>query len=201
MPCLALTRGPLLLTPLSPSVGQSVKHLLITSCKGCHETEHRSGCGTKAPEENHSDPRKRACALVLYSAALLPARTRSMLKAAIPVIHVSDSAKAEEFYCRGLGFNLLTSWRPNETNRDPCYMTVARDGAQLHLTSFKDGDVDFDGVCVCGRCGCFVCGVAREGNFDDAATSRSVMGNARNWRSGFGSECDYVWTADCAVGS
>lgn len=64
-----------------------------------------------------------------------------MLKAAIPVIHVSDSAKAEEFYCRGLGFNLLTSWRPNETNRDPCYMTVARDGAQLHLTSFKDGVV------------------------------------------------------------
>lgn len=64
-----------------------------------------------------------------------------MLKAAIPVIHVSDSAKAEEFYCRGLGFNLLTSWRPNETHRDPCYMTVARDGAQLHLTSFKDGVV------------------------------------------------------------
>ena len=78
---------------------------------------------------------------VLYSAALLPVRIVAILKAAIPVIHVSGFAGAEEFYCTGLGFNLLASWRPNEANRDPCYMTVARDGAQLHLTSFKDGVV------------------------------------------------------------
>jgi len=64
-----------------------------------------------------------------------------MLKTAIPVIHVSDSKRAEEFYCRRLGFTLLSSWRPHDTAPDPCYLTVARDGATLHLTSFKDGTV------------------------------------------------------------
>jgi uncharacterized glyoxalase superfamily protein PhnB len=64
-----------------------------------------------------------------------------MLEKAIPVIHVSDSRKAEEFYCQGLGFTLLASWRPNPSNNDPCYMTLVRDGAQLHVTSFKDGVV------------------------------------------------------------
>jgi uncharacterized glyoxalase superfamily protein PhnB len=64
-----------------------------------------------------------------------------VLKTAIPVIHISDSVKAEEFYCKRLGFGLLSSWRPDETRKDPCYMALARDGAHLHLTSFKDGVV------------------------------------------------------------
>ena len=64
-----------------------------------------------------------------------------MLKSAIPVIHVADSRRAEEFYCQRLGFRLLASWRPDPARADPCYMTVARDGARLHLTSFKDGVV------------------------------------------------------------
>ena len=64
-----------------------------------------------------------------------------MLKTAIPVIHVSDSVKAEDFYCKGLGFNLLSSWRPDGTVNDPRYMVLARDGAHLHLTSFRDGVV------------------------------------------------------------
>src|SRR5262244_217047 len=64
-----------------------------------------------------------------------------MLKTAIPVIYISDSKRGEEFYGRRLGFTLLSSWRSQATNPDPCYMTVARDGATLHLTSFKDGTV------------------------------------------------------------
>jgi uncharacterized glyoxalase superfamily protein PhnB len=64
-----------------------------------------------------------------------------MLKTAIPVIHISDSRNAEAFYCERLGFNLVSSWRPNEVNQDPCYIVLARDGAHLHLTSFKDGVV------------------------------------------------------------
>jgi uncharacterized glyoxalase superfamily protein PhnB len=64
-----------------------------------------------------------------------------MLKEAIPVIHISDSVKAEEFYCNGLGFKLVSSWRPDGTNKDPCYVALVRDGARLHLTSFKDGMV------------------------------------------------------------
>lgn len=64
-----------------------------------------------------------------------------MLKTAIPVIYVGDSKRGEEFYCQRLGFTLLSSWRAQHTNSDPCYMKVARDGATLHLTSFKDGTV------------------------------------------------------------
>jgi catechol 2,3-dioxygenase-like lactoylglutathione lyase family enzyme len=52
-----------------------------------------------------------------------------MLKTAIPVMYISDAKRAEEFYCRRLGFTLLAAWRAQETNPDPCYMTVARDGA------------------------------------------------------------------------
>src|ERR1700730_11797621 len=29
-----------------PSLSQSVKDVLITPCKGCHETAHRNGCAT-----------------------------------------------------------------------------------------------------------------------------------------------------------
>lgn len=42
-----------------------------------------------------------------------------MFQTAIPVIQVSGSIAAEEFYCRGLGFTLLSSWRLDETKDDP----------------------------------------------------------------------------------
>lgn len=62
-----------------------------------------------------------------------------MFQSAIPVVHVSNSRKAEDFYCNGLGFRLLSAWRPNEANDDPCYMTLSRDAATLHVASFRDG--------------------------------------------------------------
>jgi uncharacterized glyoxalase superfamily protein PhnB len=58
---------------------------------------------------------------------------------AIPVVHVNDSAAAEEFYCNGLGFRLLSAYRSREPSRDPCYLALVRDKAHLHVTSFKDG--------------------------------------------------------------
>ena len=64
-----------------------------------------------------------------------------MFQTAIPVIQVSGSIAAEEFYCKGLGFTLLSSWRPDETKDDPRYMTLARDGARLHVHSFQSGTV------------------------------------------------------------
>lgn len=64
-----------------------------------------------------------------------------MFATAIPVIHVSSSVVAKEFYCKSLGFNLLSCWRPHETAKDRCYISIFRDGAYLHLTSFKDGVV------------------------------------------------------------
>src|SRR5207247_522692 len=68
-------------------------------------------------------------------------RSLAMFQTAIPVIQVSGSIAAEEFYCKGLGFRLLSSWRPDETKDDPRYMTLARDGAQLHVHSFQSGTV------------------------------------------------------------
>src|SRR5438034_6953508 len=62
-----------------------------------------------------------------------------MFQTAIPVIQVSGSVAAEEFYCKGLGFKLLSSWRPDETKADPRYMTLVRDGARLHVHSFQSG--------------------------------------------------------------
>ncbi|HMD33487.1 MAG TPA: hypothetical protein VKH42_00900 [Vicinamibacterales bacterium] len=54
-----------------------------------------------------------------------------MLMTAIPVIHVTDSAAAEAFYRGRLGFALRSSWRPDESRRDPCYMMIQRDDATL----------------------------------------------------------------------
>ena len=62
-----------------------------------------------------------------------------MFQTAIPVIRVSSSTAAEQFYCKGLGFAPLAFWRPDKTRDDPCYMTLAREGARLHLHSFPGG--------------------------------------------------------------
>lgn len=64
-----------------------------------------------------------------------------MLKTAIPVIHVSNSVQAEEFYCAGLGFRVVGCWRPSGVTEDPCYLTLEREKVRLHVTSFKDGTV------------------------------------------------------------
>jgi len=71
-----------------------------------------------------------------------------MFQTAIPVIQVSGSVAAEEFYCKGLGFKLLSSWRPDETKDDPRYMTLVRDGARLHVHSFQSGTVGAGAVYV-----------------------------------------------------
>ena len=62
-----------------------------------------------------------------------------MFQTAIPVIQVSGSLAATEFYCKGLGFTVLSSWRPDESKDDPRYMTLARDAARLHVHSFQSG--------------------------------------------------------------
>lgn len=64
-----------------------------------------------------------------------------MLKFAIPVLHVSNSAQAEEFYCTQLGFKKEFTNRSDEKTPDPCYMGVSRDGVWLHLSSFSGDGV------------------------------------------------------------
>ncbi|MEN3333751.1 MAG: hypothetical protein V7641_3116 [Blastocatellia bacterium] len=63
-----------------------------------------------------------------------------MFKLAIPVLHVSSSAAAEEFYCNRLGFRQEFAYRPFG-GLDPCYMAVARDDARFHLSSFSGDGV------------------------------------------------------------
>jgi len=60
-----------------------------------------------------------------------------MIKSAIPVIAVSDSVRAEDYYCRVLGFQKMFAYRPDTSKQDPCYLGVSRDGVWLHLQSFK----------------------------------------------------------------
>ncbi len=64
-----------------------------------------------------------------------------LLKYAIPVLHVSSSAAAEEFYCGKLGFEPRFATRLDETKPDPCYLAITRDGVWLHLSSFSGDGV------------------------------------------------------------
>jgi catechol 2,3-dioxygenase-like lactoylglutathione lyase family enzyme len=63
-----------------------------------------------------------------------------MFKSAIPVLHVSSSVAAEEFYDR-LGFKQTFAYRIDEPNPDPCYMGLTRDEVELHVSSFSGDGV------------------------------------------------------------
>lgn len=60
-----------------------------------------------------------------------------MFKLAIPLLHVSNSAAAEDFYCNRLGFRREFAHRFDDTKLDPCYMGLTRDGIWLHVSSFS----------------------------------------------------------------
>lgn len=64
-----------------------------------------------------------------------------MIKVAIPLLHVSNCASAENFYCDRLGFQREFTHRPEGVQTDPCYMGVSRDGVWLHLSSFSGDGV------------------------------------------------------------
>lgn len=64
-----------------------------------------------------------------------------MFRNAIPVLHVSSSAVAEDFYCRQLGFRRQFAHRADETKPDPCYMGLMRDRVVLHVSSFPGDGV------------------------------------------------------------
>jgi uncharacterized glyoxalase superfamily protein PhnB len=66
-----------------------------------------------------------------------PAAHSRLLTSAVPVIAVSDSARAEDYYCRILGFQKKSVYRPDISKIDPCYLAIARDDVWLHLESFR----------------------------------------------------------------
>jgi uncharacterized glyoxalase superfamily protein PhnB len=60
-----------------------------------------------------------------------------MITSAIPVIAVSDSARAEKYYCEVLGFQKMFAYPSDAQSPDPRYLGIARDGVWLHLQSYK----------------------------------------------------------------
>ena len=63
--------------------------------------------------------------------------SNTMITSAIPVLAVSDSARAEDYYCRVLGFEKMFAYPADANAPDPRYIGVARDGVWLHLQSYK----------------------------------------------------------------
>jgi len=64
-----------------------------------------------------------------------------LLKLAIPLVHVSSSKEAEDFYCKRLGFRREFAHRADETKPDPCYMGLSRDRIWIHVSSFSGDGV------------------------------------------------------------
>ena len=64
-----------------------------------------------------------------------------MIKLAIPLVHVSDSAAAQDFYCNRLGFRREFAYRVDDAKPDPCFMGLTRDGVWLHVSSFSGDGV------------------------------------------------------------
>lgn len=68
-----------------------------------------------------------------------------MIKFAIPLLHISNSNAAENFYCKQLGFRCEFAHRADDAEPDPCYMGLTRNSVWLKLSSFS-GDGIAGGV-------------------------------------------------------
>jgi catechol 2,3-dioxygenase-like lactoylglutathione lyase family enzyme len=64
-----------------------------------------------------------------------------LIKAALPLVHVSNARAAEEFYCGRLGFRTEFVYRGDEAKADPCYMGLSRDGVWINVSSFSGDGV------------------------------------------------------------
>ncbi len=70
-----------------------------------------------------------------------------MIHGVTPVLGVSDSRAAEEFYCGKLGFELLFAYRLGETD-DPCHMGMKRGDAVIRVSSFSGDGVTGTGIII-----------------------------------------------------
>lgn len=71
-----------------------------------------------------------------------------MLRDAIPVLGVSKSRVADEFYCGKLGFEKQFEYRPHPDSDDPCHMGLSRDELVIRVSSFCGDSVPGVGVIV-----------------------------------------------------
>lgn len=63
------------------------------------------------------------------------------LLTAIPLMHVTSSVAAEDFYCGRLGFTKDWEYRSAAPDPDPGYLGLSRDGVMLHVSSFSGDGV------------------------------------------------------------
>ena len=71
-----------------------------------------------------------------------------MIHSVTPVLGVSDSRAAEEFYCGKLGFELQFAYWPFRDHDDPYHMGVKRDDAVMRVSSFSGDGVPGTGVII-----------------------------------------------------
>jgi uncharacterized glyoxalase superfamily protein PhnB len=64
-----------------------------------------------------------------------------MLKCSGPLLHVSNSAAAEQFYCDKLGFCLEFAHRSDGSKSEPGYLGISREGFWMYLSSFSGDGV------------------------------------------------------------
>ena len=69
-----------------------------------------------------------------------------MIRRAIPLLHVTNAAKAFQFYCDGLGFRLEFEHRPEGVTADPCYAGISRDGVWIHFETGWATEFEFSGT-------------------------------------------------------
>lgn len=59
-----------------------------------------------------------------------------MFKAAVPILPVERSERAEAFYAEKLGLKRVYAYRPDPESSDPAWLGMVRDGAHVVLSSF-----------------------------------------------------------------
>lgn len=64
-----------------------------------------------------------------------------MFQRSVPILKTENSRRAEEFYCKQLGFDAVSVYRPDPAKSDPCYLTLKQGDAHLHVSSFPIGGV------------------------------------------------------------
>jgi catechol 2,3-dioxygenase-like lactoylglutathione lyase family enzyme len=74
-----------------------------------------------------------------------PRGAATVLKRAIPLLHITNAEATETFYCGMLGFRREFEVPASNAKRDPVYMGFSRDGALLHVSSHA-GDGVIGGV-------------------------------------------------------
>jgi len=70
-----------------------------------------------------------------------------MLERAIPTFRMTSSRASETFYTERLGFRVEFVHRPEGVTDDPCYIVIARDNVEIHLSSHA-GDGEPGGIAV-----------------------------------------------------